>query len=180
MAGGISDEDVKFVLEAWKTVIGVQQHFNSIEMQIRSIAITVLTAVIGAAALVYSQAQKAVWEAAQAGLPAPGYSISVLFLKVSAASVIAFGGLVAWLAFYVMDRWSYHRLLQGAVKHGQAIENKIRDCVPFGEVLGLSNAIRTESPFKLLGIFEIHSDRKIDLFYLAVALVLVILIIVLR
>lgn len=39
-----------FVIEAWKKTIDVQQHFNTIEMQIRNIAVTVLTATIGASA----------------------------------------------------------------------------------------------------------------------------------
>jgi hypothetical protein len=165
MPGEIRDEEAKFVLEAWKTVIGVQQHFNTIEMQIRSIAITVLTAVVGAAVVIYGQTQKAASDAAQTGFHLP------------TASLLALGGLFAWGAFYFMDRWWYHRLLEGAVKHGQAIEDKIRELPPFGEVLGLSTAIRRESAIGFLRKHEIHSARKIDLFYVVVAVLLVVLII---
>ena len=38
----------KLQVEAWKTTVQVQEHFNEIEMKIRALAITVLTAGIGA------------------------------------------------------------------------------------------------------------------------------------
>ena len=75
-----------------------------------------------------------------------------------------------------MDRWWYHRLLQGAVNHAQHIENIIEK-TEFGDLMSLSNSIRIASPFKLLGIIKIHSDTKIDLFY-GIVLVVQVLIIV--
>jgi hypothetical protein len=89
---------------------------------------------------------------------------------------VAFG---AYL-FYFMDRYWYHRLLTGSVKHAIEIEKKYRDEIP---ELSLSDAIGKESPYILkwkltkclarLVVTEprfrtagkLHSDRKIELFY---------------
>jgi len=165
MPDEISNEKVKFALETWKIAIQVQQHFNTIEMQIRNIAVTVLTATIGVAGLVFNQMQETIREAIKANQPIPAtHNIQILGLGFSSADMIVVGGLIAWLAFYFMDRWWYHRLLQGAVKHAQHIEDIIKE-TEFGDLMSLSNSIRTASPFKFLGIIKIHSDTKIDLFY---------------
>jgi hypothetical protein len=173
MSTEIPNEKVKFAVEAWKTSIGVQQHFNTIEMQIRNIAVTVLTATVGAAALVYNQSQQAIIEALKtnSSIP-PTITITIFNYNFSPADMIIFGGMFAWFAFYLMDRWWYHRLLQGAVSHAQDIENELKEDIPYGDLLGLSNAIRLASPFKLLGIFNISSDIKIDLFYGIILLIL--------
>ncbi len=172
-----ANEKIRFALEAWKTAIQVQQHFNTIEMQIRNISITVLTATIGAAALVYNQAQEAQIEAIKAGTPIPSTNhINFIGLEFSSADVIIFGGLLAWGAFYFMDRWWYHRLLQGAVKQAQYIEDKLEEDIPYADLIALSNAIRKASHYRLFGLIELHSDNRIDLFYLAVAIVLIVII----
>jgi hypothetical protein len=51
------DTYLKYKFEAWKTAVEVQQHFNTIEMQIRNIAVTVLTAAIAAAGLTSANAR---------------------------------------------------------------------------------------------------------------------------
>jgi hypothetical protein len=71
MADQVSDAKVELVLKAWQTVVEVQQHFNTIEMQIRNIAVAVLTATLGAAAVVYNQAQQTAAEAIAADQPVP-------------------------------------------------------------------------------------------------------------
>lgn len=47
--------DVHGALEAWKKTVDVQQHFNDLEMRIRNIALSAMTAVLGAAAFAYHQ-----------------------------------------------------------------------------------------------------------------------------
>ena len=42
------ETDKKLLLEAWKEVVNVQMHFNDMEMKIRSLAVTVITAISGA------------------------------------------------------------------------------------------------------------------------------------
>jgi hypothetical protein len=77
--------------------------------------------------------------------------------------MIIFAGMLAWVSFYFMDLWWYHRLLQGAVTHAQHIENEIKN-TQHGDIMMLSNAIRDASHFKLFGI-NMSSNRRINIFY---------------
>ena len=65
------NDELKMAIEVWKTVVEVQQHFNTIEMQIRNIAITVLTATIGAAVLTANQSLNALVAAGSKGASLP-------------------------------------------------------------------------------------------------------------
>ena len=42
------ENDKKLLLEVWKQCVDVQMHFNDMEMKIRSLAVTVITAISGA------------------------------------------------------------------------------------------------------------------------------------
>ena len=171
-----SGDRLKFALEAWKTAVDTQKHFNTIEMQIRSIAITVLTTAIGAAALTYSQAQETVREAIKAGAPVPATGVITLFgLELPASAVIILAGLFAWVAFYFMDRWWYHRLLQGAAAHAEHIEEQMEREASVGDLLSLSKQIRAASAFKLFGLVTIRTNQKIDLFYGAILVILIVI-----
>ncbi|MBU4557418.1 MAG: hypothetical protein KJ747_11165 [Actinobacteria bacterium] len=168
-------DKVELALEAWKKTVDVQQHFNTIEMQIRNLAVTVLTAAIAAAALVWSQTQSASFEAAKASRIAPSAdAFKVLSVGVSSADVIILGALLAWISFYFVDRHWYHRLLKASVMKGAKIEAFVAT-TEYGDLLGLTGDISKGSPFKILG-WEIHSEQKIDLFYSLIALVLVLMI----
>lgn len=48
----VSPDDLPHVIEVWKKTVDVQQHFNDLELRIRNFAISLLVAVVGAAALV--------------------------------------------------------------------------------------------------------------------------------
>ncbi len=148
---------LKYTFEAWKTSIEVQQHFNSLEMQIRNFAVTVLTAVLGAAAFTLKEP----------------VTIAVYGYELSSTVVLLVGGLIGWLSFYLMDRFWYHRLLKGAVRQAQILEKALQDKVPG---IGLSAAIGAASVVKV-GDVELHSDGKLDLFYLGVSLILIALIV---
>ncbi|HEX8684645.1 MAG TPA: hypothetical protein VF707_20165 [Ardenticatenaceae bacterium] len=169
-------EILKLEMEAWKKTVEVQQHFNTIEMQIRNLAVTVLTTVIGAAVLVYNQAQQAVAAAIKEGgaatvaiaPPTVPILLGPINLELTSADLILVAGLVAWWAFYFMDRWWYHRLLKGARDHVEYIENRLKGQIPS---IALSSQISTASP-----IWKIHSEHKIDFFYGTVALILVVII----
>jgi len=84
------------------------------------------------------------------------------------ASFILLAGLLGWAACYFMDRWWYHRLLYGAVRHGQYVEERLREALPEAS---LTKAIGDASPFRL-GAHLVRSTEKIDWFYGVVALVL--------
>lgn len=176
MSVGISEEQkLTVALEAWKTTVEVQEHFNTIEMQIRNIAVAVLTAAIGAAALVHNAAQKTIAEAVKAGQPIPALDgVSFLWTRFSGAQVIVMGGLVAWTAFYFMDRWWYHKLLHAAVSKGTAIEDYVKKTWDL-DVLGLSGTISAGSPIVVFG-HRMHSNQKLDFFYAVVAVLLGLLI----
>ena len=132
-------------LEAWKQTIQVQQHFNDIELRIRNYAITLLGALFGIAAYAFKEHVGS------------GVILCVLL-----------GGLFLCYAFYFMDRHWYHRLLIGAVKHGQMIESSAP------AEFGLTGSIGSESPVKLwYRKKELHSDDKILIFYGFIALAIV-------
>src|SRR5262245_38636337 len=99
-------ELTKLRVEAWKTTIQVQQHFNDIEMKIPCLAITVLTAVLAAAAVAIKN----------------GTRLDLGWFCLPLGSALLFVGLVTWLLFYFVDKIWYHRLLLGAVNHGKALE----------------------------------------------------------
>jgi hypothetical protein len=161
----IDDKKANFALEAWKKTIEVQQHFNTIEMQIRNFAITVLTATIGAAGLIYSQSQENIREAIKANQPIPS-TIMLDFwgLHFSSADMIIIAGAIGWLAFYVMDRWWYHKFLYGAVKHAESIEEEIEK-TQYGKLLYLTHKISSASHLKFFK-WEVKSTTRINIFYL--------------
>lgn len=151
-------EVLKLQVEAWKTTVDVQKHFNDIEMKIRALAITVLTAVVGAAAV--ATKDKTIVELGQLGI--------------SLAGIILMTGFFAWMLFYFVDQVWYHRLLLGAVKHGEDLETILGRTL---DGFKLSQAIRTESPYqiKFFGkdVFDpIRSTTKLRVFYWCVGVLL--------
>ena len=143
--------DKSDVIEIWKKTIDVQEHFNDLELRIRNFAITVLVGVLGVAG--YALKEKMLVQ-----LFGRTFNFAVLLLL---------AGIIAWVAFYFMDRWWYHRLLYGAVQHGLAIEERHPEMLP---ELGLTTSISDASP-----IWKIRTTTKIDLFYGAVLLLLVVI-----
>lgn len=141
----LSDEQV---IDIWKTSIDVQQHFNDLELRIRNFAVTLLVAIVGATA--FSLKER--------------YVVSAGGISFPLAAAVLCAGIIGWLAFYFMDMHWYHRLLIGSVKHTVRIEKERAATRP---ELGLSRSIGDESPWPLLGRFNIHSSEKITLFYAA-------------
>ena len=152
-----SNERFGFVMDAWKKTIDVQQHFNDIELRIRNYAVTLLVAMLGAVAFAIKER----------------LAMNLGGMPVSVAEALIIAALLGWVAFYFMDRWWYHRLLYGAVKHARTIEDRYSRFAP--ELL-LTKAIADASSVRVWG-WRIRSPRKIDLFYGAIALLLVIVVI---
>lgn len=141
----------KLLLDAWKKCVDVQMHFNDMEMKIRTLAVTVITAISGAISYLLKE--------------------NIHYQK-EFIVLLSFVGAAAWLCFYLMDRFMYHKLLIGAVKAGINAENKLKELgidVPLGE------AIKQASP--LTNIFwsnlEMHSNQKLDFFYIVVPLIFI-------
>lgn len=136
--------DKKDLVDIWKKCVDVQMHFNGIELQIRNYAVTLLVAVIGAAAYALKE----------------NLNLKLFGGTFSMAAAILPAGILGWYAFYFMDRHWYHRLLLGSVFQTLRIEKAV------GPELQLSVAIGKESPIPIFGK-KIHSTQKIDLFYAA-------------
>ena len=158
------------IIEIWKTIVEVHRHFNDIAMRIRSMFITILLALFAAIGFLLDKK--------------PSFEISDYNIQF-ATILPLFGIFGAWL-FYFIDRYWYHRLLVGSVKHALEIEKKYKSEIP---ELSLSDAIGKESPYKPRGIVrlvanllvshnkysetgKLHSDGKIELFYKSVVLAL--------
>lgn len=136
-------------VEVWKSIIDVQKHFNDIELRVRSLALTVLTATLGATGFALKD----------------GVSVQIGRLSIPLASVLLIAGAVVWAAFYMMDQVWYHRLLIGAVKQAEWIEEALGDSVPG---IGLTLKVSAESKyrFRFLGRnCEWRSTDKIKAFY---------------
>lgn len=138
------ETDKKLLLDAWKQCVNVQMHFNDMEMKIRSLAVTVMTAVSGALGYLLKE------------------NIQNQFIV-----PLAFVAVAAWLCFYLMDRFMYHKLLIGAVKAGIETENELKN---LGINVALGEKIKEASPLKNLfwHNLEMHSDQKLDFFYITV------------
>jgi hypothetical protein len=140
-------------LEIWKTVVGIQMHFNDLELRIRNFAILSLGAILTVAG--YSLRD--------------GNIVQFNSLSIPFASIILLVGAVIWLCFWYMDRHWYHRLLLGAVMHGIKIERKYSKERPS---LGLSESIKEHSPNQFLSR-RVRSQHRLNLFYWVIAFLLV-------
>ena len=158
------DEERDGYIEMWKQTITVQQHFNDIEMKIRSLALTVLTFVLGGASVAIRN----------------GTTVRVRWFDLQLGTLILAFGLFMWIAFYMVDQIWYHRLLMGAVKHGEALEDELRKILP---AAGLTHTISAASPYPLkisiwkghvLWKHDLHSKEKMSLFYWFIAVLLII------
>ncbi|MDA1089540.1 MAG: hypothetical protein O3A85_04415 [Proteobacteria bacterium] len=143
------DKKTELTLEIWRETISVQKHFNELEIKIRGLAITVLGALLGAVGFSLKEDLNfKLWD--------QEIRIAVFLLAVA---------LIVWVAFYLMDRLWYHRLLYGAVRHGIKVENALKSKLP---EIDLSTTIGEWSPIKIFSC-KIHSTNKIDIFYGLVA-----------
>jgi len=138
-------KEAENMIEIWKKIVDVQMHFNTIELQIRNFAITLVVAVLGAASIAVKEHISVNWRGSELNL----------------APLLLSCGLIGLLAFYMMDRFWYHRLLEGAVSQGIEIEKNLDKLLPG---VDLASALKRKSPLKLLGI-KLDSSRKMDLFY---------------
>jgi FMN phosphatase YigB (HAD superfamily) len=140
---------ITHVLEMWKTTVGVQQHFNDLELRIRNYAVTLLVAVLGVTAVTLKDNSR----------------LEVFGLETTLPATVILAGLVGWLAFYFMDRLWYHRLLLGSVLHGLSIEKP--NAAKYPEIQ-LTTTIGNASPIQV-GRFKIRTHHKLDFFYILVA-----------
>lgn len=166
----MTDERAKQIIDVWKVIVEVQQHFNDISMRIRTTFITVLIALFASIGFLLEK----------------NYKLALYGIRIQFVVLIPLIGIVGTLLFYFLDRYWYHRLLVGAVQH--AIEIEKTHAVELPE-LSLSAAIGRESPLKPAGWRwwfvrpfvchrksvegkQLHSDAKIELFYKTIMVLL--------
>ena len=148
---------IPWAVDAWKTTVSVQQHFNDLELRIRNFAITFTTAVLGLAGL-------ALKELSSSPLP-----VALLFI-----------GALGWGAFYFMDRFWYHRFLDAAGEQAGKIERWLAAATGTEQsVFNLSGGIKSKSAMPpkpgwgfvrrilkaVYGEETLRSRGRIDLFY---------------
>ena len=140
------EQEHKNVIEVWKTCVGVQQHFNDLEMRIRNFAISVAGALIAAVSFTYQQ----------------GLETHILGTTLPTGVGLVVAAIFSWVGFFLMDRYWYHILLKGAVAHAGKIENRYKDEIP---EIGLGKTISEASGnVKILGM-KMNSDRRLTSFY---------------
>jgi hypothetical protein len=133
-------------IEIWKTTVETQQHFNGLQLQLRSFLITLFLAVLTAAAYALKERMM----------------IQIGTFSTSLSAVVCGFGALMILAFYSMD-WGYHQLLLGAVNYGEQIEEALKDAVPG---VGLTHAISESSKKKkFLFFFPTSSHTRLRGFY---------------
>lgn len=147
-----SNEELRNIIEIWKTITEVQKHFNDIAIRLRSIAITLFTFFI--AAMGFSVKE--------------GVYIIICDLSIPLGTFIGLLGTIPIWGFYFMDRHWYHRFLKAAVKKGEEIE---KNNITYLSEINLAGAIKKASPYKFFGKV-LHSDGKLVLFYSMLALFL--------
>lgn len=140
------EQEHKNVIEVWKTCVDVQQHFNDLEMRIRNFAISVVGALIAAVSFTYQQ----------------GLETQLFGARLPTGVGLVVAAIFAWGGFFLMDRYWYHILLKGSVKHAAKIEERYKDEIP---EIGLGKTISEASgAVKFLGL-NMNSDRRLTAFY---------------
>jgi hypothetical protein len=155
----------KLYVDLWKQAVDVQQHFNDIEIRIRSLALTVLTFAVGAAAVAIKD----------------NTLVEVIHTDFHLSAIILFLGALLWLVFYFVDQVWYHRLLVGSVNYATVLEQEIAKLLHRDPKEGLTQAISASSPypFKIgfrghnLVAWQIHSAAKLKIFYWIIAALLI-------
>ena len=123
-----STEEIRLILEEWKTVIQTQMHFNDMIMKMRTTGVTIVLAFFGAAAI--------------------SLQYERLFLRICgfsfhAAVLIIACGLGMLVGVFFLDYFYYYKMLLGAVKRGYQIDQAYKDRLVDGvKMFGLSTEIR--------------------------------------
>jgi hypothetical protein len=146
------DERCSGYIDLWKQTVEVQQHFNDLEWRIRGLALTAATFALGASAVAAKDGTK--------------------FFGISLGSGVLVAGLILWLGFYFVDRYWYHPLLIGSVRHGEKLEDELQAYLP---IAGLTKDITAAShikPPRGLGRVAgknpdktLRSEEKLRIFY---------------
>jgi hypothetical protein len=168
----LRDERAKQVIDVWKTIVGVQMHFNEIGMRVRGLFVTILVALFASIGFLLDKK----------------LSLQIWRINIQFATIVPIFGIFGTMLFYLIDRYWFHRLLKGSVNHAIKIEKKYGAQLP---ELSLSDEIGKESFFFPKGVLwlaakmlvthdkflekgQLHSDGKLEIFYKSMMVVLAI------
>ncbi|REL34683.1 hypothetical protein [Thalassotalea euphylliae] len=149
-------EKLKLNVEAWKTTVDVQKHFNDLEMKVRNFGLLIISAFISAIGVSLKS----------------NYEVTLLESSIPVGSLIAFVAFFVWNLVFFVDVYWYHPLLKGAVLKGIAIEKEIQKDLP---EIGLTQAIGESSSIKFLWWKELRSTTKAKIFYNGVSIALIVI-----
>lgn len=103
-------------IEAWKTAIETQRHFNDVAMKVRHFGFVLVAAVVGAAGFSLRS----------------GFELNIPYLNFSipvASSLFVGSALLWWFIWFLDAKW-YTPFLKGAVIAGTRLEVEINKSVP--------------------------------------------------
>jgi len=158
-SGQRNDKTLVAQIEVWKKIVDVQQHFNDIGWRIRALAMTALTFTLGATFFGYINA----------------HPVAIGEVHLNPAAFVPCLGLLIWLLFWFADGIWYHRLLSGAGAAAAPVEQQLK---AGGITADLSTEIQKASHRKWAGA-EMSSARKLNIFYGAGGVILVITVVLL-
>lgn len=107
-----STKETKLILEEWKTVIKTQMHFNDMLMKMRTTAVSIVLAVFGASA--YS-------------LQYDELTLTICNYSFHASVFVILFGLGMLVGVFFLDYFYYYKMLLGAVKRGEEIDEAYKD-----------------------------------------------------
>jgi hypothetical protein len=129
-------------IEIWKKIVDVQQHFNDLELRVRNFALILTGAFLGLGGYAIKD----------------GGTVYFFGIEVSLAGLVVLAAILPLAAFYFMDRFWYHRLLDGSVAAGIEAEKAIKD---LGYKVDLGSKIKEISPFTVwFTSTKIHSKNE--------------------
>lgn len=110
MGNNISNQEIsEKEFELWKVAINTQMHFNDLIMKIRAIVTSIITAIVGASAIVLSQSD---------------YEVPICNIKIHISVFVIIFGFILLIAHFIIDYFYYFQLLLGAVECAEIIEKK--------------------------------------------------------
>lgn len=139
-------EDSHNFITIWSKCIDIQMHFNSINLTIKSLAITGFTFFIAGLGYLYKE--------------------KVYLEKINVLMWFSLMGALIIILFYFIDRYWYHLFLKATSTHIGFLEKDNDLSGTLKESLKVSERIGIESKKPIKGVFVLNSERKTDLFYL--------------
>jgi hypothetical protein len=157
---------IEIQLELWKQGIETQMHFAELSIKMRQIGLTMAGATL-ALAVILSRTNNGF-----------SFTIPCLEWKIPIATVLCISAAIILYAAKTLDAGMYHKMLRGAVKFNELLEQKMESNVEWE--VGLTETISAYSRYKdpkLLkerdeenerwgGIHMKYAAKKIENFYL--------------